>query len=127
MSLGDEMPQRTVRRPSQFDVGDGQVLNTTYRFEAPRTAALRDALLACPRSSDAVADLLFLEAWEARLAQGVAAILRARQIRRANATLAARIRDELARAQPRAHPTTGIGRPPCVTADRSFAGVAAGD
>lgn len=73
-------------------------MNTTYRFEAPRTAALRDALLACPRSSDAVADLLFLEAWEARLAQGVAAILRARQIRRANATLAARIRDELARA-----------------------------
>jgi len=47
-----------------------------------------------------VADLLFLEAWEAQLADGVAAILRARQIRRANPALAVGIRGELARARP---------------------------
>jgi hypothetical protein len=53
-----------------------------------------------------MADLLFLEAWEARLAHGIAAILRARQIRRANPTLAGGIRSELARARPLAPPAS---------------------
>ena len=75
-------------------------MDATYCFEGPRTAILRRTLLGRPRSPGAVADLLFLEAWEAQLADGVAAILRARQIRRANPALAVGIRGELARVRP---------------------------
>ena len=81
-------------------------MDATYCFEGPRTAILRRTLLGCSRSPGAVADLLFLEAWEAQLADGVAAILRARQIRRANPTLAVGIRDELARTQPLVRPAS---------------------
>ena len=79
---------------------DEQGMDATYRFEEPRTAILRRTLLGRPRSPGAVADLLFLEAWEAQLAGGIAAILRARQIRRANPALAVGIRGELARVRP---------------------------
>ena len=75
-------------------------MDATYCFEGPRTAILRRTLLGRPRSPGAVADLLFLEAWEAQLADGVAAILRAGQMRRANPALAVGIRGELARARP---------------------------
>jgi hypothetical protein len=83
---------------------DEQVMDATYCFGEPRTAILRRTLLGRPRSPGAVADLLFLEAWEAQLADGIAAILRARQIRRANPTLAVGIRGELARARALAPP-----------------------
>ena len=79
-------------------------MDATYCFGEPRTAILRRTLLGRPRSPGAVADLLFLEAWEAQLAHGIAAILRARQIRRANPTLAVGSRSELARARPLAPP-----------------------
>ena len=63
-------------------------MDATYCFEEPRTAILRRTLLGHPGRPGAAADLLFLEAWEAQLADGIAAILRARQIRRANPALA---------------------------------------
>lgn len=87
-------------RHPQPDAEDEQVMDAIYCFGEPRTAILRRTLLERPRSSGAVADLLFLEAWEAQLADGIAAILRARQIRRANPALAVGIRGELARVRP---------------------------
>jgi hypothetical protein len=89
-----------ARRHPQTDLEDQQIMGTAHRFGAPHTTVLRRALLARPRSPDAIADLLFLEAWEAQLARGIAAILRARQIRRANPALAVGIRGELARVRP---------------------------
>ena len=60
-----------------------------------RTAAVRRALaLAC--CDAAVADLLFLETWEASPTPDVAAVLRVAQIRRANPDLAQAVRSELA-------------------------------
>jgi hypothetical protein len=47
------------------------------------------------RDDRTAADLLFLEAWEISAIPGVAAALRASQLRRANATLVAEIRAEL--------------------------------
>jgi hypothetical protein len=94
-------------------------MDATYRFEGPRTAILRRTLLGRPRSPGAVADLLFLEAWEAQLADGVAAILRARQIRRANPTLAGGIRSELARARPLAPPASRRRMPDGKTEQRT--------
>lgn len=61
----------------------------------PRTAAVRRALERV-RSDAAVADLLFLEAWEASPTLEVAAVLRVAQIRRANPALADAVRGELA-------------------------------
>jgi hypothetical protein len=61
----------------------------------PRTAAVRRAL-ELARSDAAVADLLFLEAWEASPSPEVAAVLRVAQIRRANPELAKAVRGELA-------------------------------
>ena len=59
----------------------------------PRTEALRRALQTQDRQ--AVADLVFLENWEAQPPSSLAAVLRAGQIRRANPELAAAIRAEL--------------------------------
>jgi hypothetical protein len=61
----------------------------------PRTAAVRRALehVHCDA---AVADLLFLEAWEASPTSEVGAVLRIAQIRRANRELADAVRGELA-------------------------------
>jgi hypothetical protein len=63
---------------------------------APRTEALRRALLSV-RDEAAAADLLFLEDWQNQRYPGIAACLRASQIRRANPKLAAEIRAELTR------------------------------
>lgn len=93
-------------RHPKTDAEQERVMDATCRLGAPRAAVLRRALLARPRGPGAVADLLFLEAWEAQLAHGIAAIMRARQIRRANPTLAVGIRGELARAQPLAPPAS---------------------
>jgi hypothetical protein len=66
----------------------------------PRTAAVRRALERI-RNDSAVADLLFLEAWEASPTPEVAAVMRVAQIRRANPELANAVRGELAE---RKHP-----------------------
>jgi hypothetical protein len=64
----------------------------------PRTAAVRHALerVSC---DSAIADLLFLEAWEASPTPEVGAVLRIAQIRRANPALADAVRGELAEPQ----------------------------
>jgi hypothetical protein len=62
----------------------------------PRTEALRRALQQI-RDEAATADLLFLEDWQTQRRPGIAACLRASQIRRANPTLAAAIYAELTR------------------------------
>ena len=62
----------------------------------PRTEALRRALQQV-RDAAAAADLLFLEDWQTQLYPGIAACLRASQIRRANPELAAQIDAELRR------------------------------
>ncbi|HUB48510.1 MAG TPA: hypothetical protein VMB73_26340 [Acetobacteraceae bacterium] len=61
----------------------------------PRTAAVRRALQNA-RCDAAVADLLFLETWEASPTPEVGAVLRIAQIRRANPDLAKAVRGELA-------------------------------
>lgn len=61
---------------------------------AIHTEALRRALGAV-RDENSAADLMFLEDWELSATPGVAAALRASQIRRANPVLAAEIRAEL--------------------------------
>jgi hypothetical protein len=71
---------------------------TTFQ-PLPRTAALRRVLRNL-RDDTAAADLLFLEAWENDPVPGLGLALRAGQIRRANPTLAAEIRAELARGRP---------------------------
>ena len=63
---------------------------------APRTEALRRALQQVSDEAEA-ADLLFLEDWQRQRRPGVAANLRASQIRRANPALAAEIHGELTR------------------------------
>jgi hypothetical protein len=73
---------------------------TDSRLE-PRTGAVRRALERA-HCDAAVADLLFLEAWEASPSPEVAAVLRVAQIRRANPELANAVRGELAeRKRPR--------------------------
>ena len=62
----------------------------------PLTEALRRALRQV-RDEAAAADLMFLEAWQTQRRPGIAACLRASQIRRANPTLAAEIHAELNR------------------------------
>ena len=62
----------------------------------PRTEALRRALQQVHDEAVA-ADLLFLEDWQTQRRPGVAACLRAGQIRRANPALAAEIHAELTR------------------------------
>jgi hypothetical protein len=68
-------------------------MTTDYRL-GPRTAAVRHALQRAHCDS-AIADLLFLEAWEASPTAEVAAVLRVAQIRRANPQLADAVRGEL--------------------------------
>ena len=70
-----------------------------YYDEYARTEAVRRALRATPDQHSAE-DLLFLETWESARAGDVAAILRARQIRRANPSLVAEIREERRRGHP---------------------------
>jgi len=60
----------------------------------PRTEALRRALRQV-RDEAVAADLLFLEDWQTQRHPGIAACLRAAQIRRANPALAAQIHEEL--------------------------------
>ena len=64
--------------------------------QLPRTMAVRRVM---QQSADlrGLADLLFLEAWEAQPLGDIASTLRIHQIRRANPELAAAIRAELAR------------------------------
>jgi hypothetical protein len=66
----------------------------------PRTAAVRRALER-EHCDAAVADLMFLEAWEASPTSEVAAVLRIGQIRRANRALADAVRGELAERKPK--------------------------
>lgn len=61
-----------------------------------QTHALR-AALAGLRDNTAIADLRLLERWELSPEPGIAAALRVRQIRRANPSLAAEIKAEIAR------------------------------
>ena len=70
-----------------------------YYDEYARTEAVRRALRAKP-DQDSAEDLLFLEHWENARAGDVAAIFRARQIRRANPGLVAEIREERRRGHP---------------------------
>lgn len=69
----------------------------------PRTAAVRLALERV-RGDAAIADLMFLEAWEASPTPEVSAVLRVAQIRRANPDLADAVRGELAELK---HPHRG--------------------
>ncbi len=62
----------------------------------PRTDALRRALRQV-HDEAAAADLLFLEDWQTQRRPGIAACLRASQIRRANPGLAEEIHAELTR------------------------------
>jgi hypothetical protein len=62
---------------------------------APLTKALQ-RVLATPMHRSAIADLLFLEAWERDPSDHAGVALRIGQIRRANPALAAEIRAEVA-------------------------------
>jgi hypothetical protein len=84
------------------------------QLAAPRTAALRRALLDRRPGPGAADDLLFLEAWELRPTGDMADVLRVRQLRRANPDLAAAIKEELTRegrtaptGDPRSSPRRG--------------------
>jgi hypothetical protein len=67
---------------------------TAAEQSGPRTNALRRALHGI-QDNAAAADLLFLEDWQTQRFPGIAASLRASQIRRANPALAAEIHAEL--------------------------------
>lgn len=69
---------------------------STAEHDGPRTEAVRRALQQAHDEAVA-ADLLFLEYWQTQRLPGVAACLRASQIRRANPALAAQIQEELSR------------------------------
>ncbi len=64
----------------------------------PQTEALRRALEE-PLPSSAIADYLFLEAWEREPSDNAGVTLRIGQIRRANPVLAAEIRAEIDRSR----------------------------
>lgn len=64
----------------------------------PTTQALK-RMLAQPLAGSAVADYLFLEAWEREPSDNAGVALRIGQIRRANPVLAAEIRAEIALAR----------------------------
>lgn len=74
-------------------------MKTVSHLEGARTLAVRRALQEV-RCDAAVADLLFLESWEASPTPEVGAVLRVAQIRRANPALAAAVRGELALRKP---------------------------
>jgi hypothetical protein len=65
---------------------------------APQTDAVR-RIFASPLSSSAMADYLFLEAWERDPSDRPGVALRIGQIRRANPALAAAVRTEICHAQ----------------------------
>ncbi len=67
----------------------------TIASDRPLTHAVERAL-STVRDAASTADLLFLERWEISPLPGAAAALRVGQLRRANPTLAAEIRAELA-------------------------------
>jgi hypothetical protein len=64
----------------------------------PRTEAVR-ALMARMKDPALLADLLFLERWEADPAHGAGSVMRVAQIRRALPDLAAAVRAEIAHAR----------------------------
>jgi len=80
--------------PATAPLPDASARMTTLRL-GPRTAAIRLALERV-RGDAAIADLMFLEAWEASPTPEVSAVLRVAQIRRANRALADAVRGELA-------------------------------
>ena len=70
-------------------------LNIARHVPTIRTQALRSALAGL-NDNTAIADLRLLERWELAPEPGVAAALRVRQIQRANPSLTASIRAEIA-------------------------------
>jgi hypothetical protein len=74
---------------------------------APQTDTLR-RIFASPLSSAAMADYLFLEAWEREPSDRPGVALRAGQIRRANPDLAAAIRCEVGRDRAQALARIGV-------------------
>ena len=66
-----------------------------FASDQPITHAVERAL-STVHDHSSTADLLFLERWEISPVPGAAAALRVGQLRRANPTLAAEIREELA-------------------------------
>jgi hypothetical protein len=81
--------------PAAAPLSDAALRMTTL-WLGPRTAAVRRALEGV-RGDAAIADLMFLEAWEASPTPEVSAVLRVSQIRRANPALADAVRGELAK------------------------------
>lgn len=75
----------------------------------PPTQALQ-RMLAQPLTRSAVADYLFLEAWEREPSDNAGVALRIGQIRRANPELAAEIRAEIALARTRQRATDHTAR-----------------
>ena len=67
--------------------------------QAARTEAVR-RILRDNRDENEARDLLFLESWACHPATDIAAMLRARQIRRANPGLVTEIREERRRGHP---------------------------
>ncbi len=65
-----------------------------FRPDQPMTVAVRDVMRSANNPA-MLADLLFLERWEAMPTPGMGSVLRAAQIRRANPDLAAKVRHEV--------------------------------
>ncbi|MDE2007980.1 MAG: hypothetical protein KGI51_15520 [Rhodospirillales bacterium] len=86
------------RSPARTQAATAEPVRRRAGPRQPRTEAARRVLAAVGRA--AAADLLFLERWESAPEAGLAAVLRARQLRRANAALAEAIREELAGDRP---------------------------
>ena len=82
--------------------GDGMTSHLDAHAPAARTGAVR-RVLAHMGDQRLVAELLFLEAWEERSVSGSAALLRVRQLHRAQQALLAEVRTEI---MDRRHPGT---------------------
>jgi hypothetical protein len=65
-----------------------------FRADQPMTMAVREVMRSANNPA-MLADLLFLERWEAMPSPGMGSVLRAAQIRRANPDLAAKVRREV--------------------------------
>lgn len=74
--------------------GDGMTSHLDAHAPAARTSAVR-RVLAHMSDQHLVAELLFLEAWEQRPVSGSAALLRVRQLHRAQQALLAEVRTEI--------------------------------
>lgn len=84
----------TASSQSHSSQAQMSTITPTSRTGVVHTEALRRALSTI-RDANSAADLMFLESWEVFSIPGVAAALRASQLRRANPALAAEIRAEL--------------------------------